>query len=256
TDCLRFLFCACLSRTDVVDRLAALLETTGERRIVDFASGSSGVIGPLVEELTRRRIDVRATLSDLYPQVARWNRLSAEQPRIDFLTEPVDARSPPSEPAGVRTMFSAFHHLRPACARAVLTDAARCGRPIAVFEVSERSVATLATLLFMPLAVWLSTPFLRPFSLRRLVFTYLVPVVPALVTWDGIASCFRTYSCRELRALASELPAAGYRVDIGRRRVRGLPVAVLWLMAWPEPSGSAVAPPAAAALQRLETSEI
>jgi len=44
-------------------------------------------------------------------------------------------------------------------------------------------------------------PTVRPFKPGWLVLTYLIPL---LVLWDGLVSCLRVYSTRELRALVAE----------------------------------------------------
>jgi hypothetical protein len=51
--------------------------------------------------------------------------------------------------------------------------------------------------------VLLLTPGIRPIRPGRLLFTYLIPVVPLLVGWDGIVSVLRTYSADEMRRTAA-----------------------------------------------------
>jgi len=66
--------------------------------------------------------------------------------------------------------------------------------------VSERSLRTLPVLL-TPIFVWLATPFMRPFTWQRFVWTYLVPLVPLTCLWDGVVSQLRAYTVAELRHL-------------------------------------------------------
>ena len=91
---------------------------------------------------------------------------------------------------------------RPPDARLVLHAAASARQPIAIFEVSERSLRTLPVLL-TPLFVWLVTPFMRPFLWRRLFWTYVLPLVPLTCLWDGIVSQLRAYTPAELRAMCA-----------------------------------------------------
>ncbi|MEM8931886.1 MAG: hypothetical protein AAGE94_11970, partial [Acidobacteriota bacterium] len=230
-----FLFTRFLDRTPVVERLAALLERTDERRLVDLCSGSSGPLCEVLDRLAEEHgLDVSATLTDLYPNVACFDGLRARPcGRIDAVDSPVDARRVPTTLDGVRTLFAGLHHFAPAEARAILADAAAERRPIAVFEVSERHPRLLAVLPLLPFAVWAMTPWLRPWSLRRLLLTYLVPLVPLLVFWDGLVSCCRTYTVPELEALIADLDTDGYRIEVGQDRVRGLPARVTWLLGWP-----------------------
>lgn len=241
TDCLRFLFSFFLDRTPVVARLADLLERTGDRRLLDLCSGSSGPLARIVEDLAvEHGLEVTATLTDLYPNHECFETLQRESNgRLAGRSEPLDARSVPRELDGVRTLFAGLHHFRPPEARAILADAADAGQPIAAFEVSERHPRLLGVLPLLPFAVFAMTPFLRPRSASRFLLTYGLPLVPLFVLWDGLVSCLRTYTVAELEQLVHGLDATAdgrrYRFEVGQDRVRGLPARVTWLLGWPEP---------------------
>ena len=89
--------------------------------------------------------------------------------------------------------------------RTILRDAADRGVGFAAFEATRRNAPAILVTLLSPLAVLLATPLIRPFRLSRLLLTYLVPLIPLVVLWDGIVSCLRTYTPAELRALAPAL---------------------------------------------------
>jgi len=170
-------------------------------RIVDLCSGGSGPLLLLVKDLAAAGIPVHATLTDLYPNAPAFDQIAAASGGlIGYETLPVDARHVPSHLPGLRTIFNGFHHLRPADARWVLHAAADARQPIAIVEVSERSLRSLPVLL-TPLIVWLATPFMRPFLWRRLFWTYVLPLVPLTCLWDGIVSQLRAYTPAELREM-------------------------------------------------------
>lgn len=103
---------------------------------------------------------------------------------------------------GVRTLFSSFHHFRRRLAREILADAARQGVPICVFEGNERSAwACLALLVGIIPSALLWTPSLRPVRSRRQLLTYVIPLDPAVMLWDGLVSNLRANSEDELQAL-------------------------------------------------------
>jgi len=180
-----------------------VMEATGERRIIDLCSGGSGPLTGLVNDLAAAGLDVQATLTDLFPNIPAFAAIAAESGgRIQFEREPVDARAVPARLTGLRTIFNGFHHFRPEDARAVLHAAAAARQPVAIFEVSERSMRSLPVLL-TPLFVWIATPFMRPFTWRRLFWTYVVPLVPFTCLWDGIVSQLRAYTVDELRAMTA-----------------------------------------------------
>jgi hypothetical protein len=188
------------------DRLMApivrrALQQSGATRIVDLCSGGSGPLLLLVKDLAAEGLPVRATLTDLFPNAPAFATIAeASGGLIDYEPEPVDARQVPARLTGLRTIFNGFHHLKPAEARAVLHAAAAARQPIAILEMSERSLRTLPVIL-TPIFVWLVTPWIRPVGWRRLLWTYPLPLVPLTCLWDGIVSQLRAYTPAELRQM-------------------------------------------------------
>ncbi len=153
---------------------------------------------------------------------------------MEFEPEPVDATAVPRELDGFRTLWNAFHHFRPDAARRILADAVAARRPIAVFEVVSRELLPLLGLLLSPLNVLVAMPFVRPRRWSWLFFTYVVPVIPLFVLWDGVVSWLRIYSERELRELVSGIDARAWRWDIGRVRLGRAPAHATYLIGMPE----------------------
>ena len=246
TDVLRGLFTPLCDRTRVAERLADVLQRSGQERIVDLCSGGTGALLPVLDDLERRGLRPRVVLTDKYPNLATFEAMFRRSSgRLEHRAEPVDATCVPEDLDGVRTLFAAFHHFDDQDAVGILRDAASKGRGLAIFEVSERHPVMLLAMPLVPLATLFLTPFLRPFRLGRIVFTYLVPLVPVLVFWDGVVSCLRTRGLAELRALADraladvapDCESPDYEFTVGQDRVRGLPVRVTWLVGSPRKLG-------------------
>jgi hypothetical protein len=216
-------------------RLAPALHARGQRRIVDLGSGSGGVMPEVVRALAHEQgIQASALLTDRYPHGADTAE-AREEPtgRVDFHADPIDATHVPAELQGVRTMFLSFHHFRPETGRAILADAVRAGSGIAIFEVTERRPLALLAVPLIPIMVLLLTPFMRPFQWSRLLFTYLLPILPFLIFWDGLVSHLRTYSVEELEQLVVELDEADWQWDVRRERGPGMPSACTSLVGYP-----------------------
>lgn len=90
----------------------------------------------------------------------------------------------------------------------------------------------LVTIL-VPVLVWIATPFMRPFRPSRWLLTYLLPVVPLLSLWDGLVSCLRTYSLRELEEMAAGVGTEDWTWEAGYLPVAGLPCRVTYLLGYP-----------------------
>jgi hypothetical protein len=212
------------------EKISTVLHPNAAVEIVDLCAGSGGPMPQIIGHLRRRNYDVRAILTDLYP-----NPNSGVDPRITWLLDPVDARHVPPKLTGVRTMFSAFHHFRPDAARAILKDAFDHRRPICVFESGSGTPLGMAAMLGVPLAVLLLMPLARPLRWAHLLFTYLVPLLPFLMLWDGMVSMLRIYSPGQMRQLTADLEAPGYHWELGRIKVRAIPDRLPYLIGRPIP---------------------
>jgi hypothetical protein len=208
----------------VAPLLAEALSEAGTAHIVDLCSGAGSPIVSLVPAIRRLGVpDLSVTLTDKYPNLEAFRRTCVEaEGSIDCVESAVDANDVPPGLGGFRTLFTSFHHFCPKQAWAVLEDADNHAAGIGVFEYTERNwlIWSLPVLL-IPLFVWACTPFIRPFSWRRLLWTYLLPVVPIVAMWDGLVSNLRTYSVAELRELVEQIGGRRFRWRIGRVRSIG-----------------------------------
>ena len=177
---------------------------------------------------------VEIYLTDLHQNVGASKRAQAlSSGRIKRYPDAVNALRVPPELTGFRTLFTSFHHFKPAEARAILRDAVASRSGIGIFEGTQRQPIAMLGMLLTPLLVWLVTPWLRPFRWARLLWTYLLPVVPFVVLFDGLVSCWRTYTVAELTAFAAELSGSGYEWEVGEAQAKGLRAPVTYLIGYP-----------------------
>jgi hypothetical protein len=223
TEMLQFGFNFLKAYSPIVTRLQAALDSTQsespERRvIVDLCSGGGGPWFHLARKLpSRMNGDERGFqiwLTDKYPHSSSHKNVNpANQNRITFYPESVDAMNVPRELKGFRTMFTSFHHFPPQNAREVLQNAVDAGEGIGVFEITSRTPAAIVRVFPWVLFLFLGTPWVRPFRWTRLLWTYLVPIIPSVLIFDGIVSCLRTYRPDELREIVNRLTT--YHWEIG-----------------------------------------
>jgi len=219
----------------IADRLGEALVRSGAGRIVDLCSGAGAPAMAVQRALREHGLAIPLVLTDKYPHPdAGWERSGTGSGDLKVMEKPVDATAVPADLKGFRTLFTAFHHFTPAQARGILADATERGQGIGIFEYTERNWLVWGpALLLTPFVVWIATPLLRPVSLGRYLWTYLVPVVPFMAVWDGLVSCLRTYSPAELEVLTASLDPSGYRWAIGRVRAFG-GCRVTYCLGWPE----------------------
>jgi hypothetical protein len=235
TDVLDWMFARLGMYRPVVDRLRATLAATNQRAIVDLCSGGAGGAMAMAGYLRERGdTETRMTLTDRFPNTHAIERITtAADPRVTYHSAPVDALDVPRELRGVRTMYSALHHFRPDEVKRLIATAVSDRAPIAFFDIAaspalRRTPALIAPLFILInfitilLLVPLMVPFVRPFRVSRLVFTYVIPLIPILYACDGTISALRAYEPEELAAIARSVPGASHYIWESGRAGSGL----------------------------------
>jgi hypothetical protein len=174
-------------------------------------------------------------LSDIYPQVTTKETGRYHGELYEYIEEPVDAMKVPEHLTGFRTLWNGFHHFREGQAEMIIKDAVVSKEGIAIFEGTRRDIkSVIAMVLIVPIIVLLMTPLVKPFRFSRLIFTYLVPILPLSIGFDGAVSCLRTYSLKEMERLTRSVdPDEIYDWDLGEEKAEGLPAIITFLVGTP-----------------------
>lgn len=204
--------------------------------ILDLCSGSGG---PMIEVFDKIKGSgkfprLKMVLSDLYPNQFTAEALNESDPDITYHTEPLDATRVPANVKALRTMVSSMHHMTPDLARKILGDARQ---PILIFELSDNSLPAFLWWLAIPVAIIITlfvTPMVRPMTLQQLVFTYLIPILPIFIAWDGAVSNARTYTLEDINELLEGLSGVDYKWEKGV--VKGKGGNKLYLLGMPQPT--------------------
>jgi hypothetical protein len=221
--------------TPIAQLLRKRLEECGSERVLDLCSGAGGPWPSLMRDFEMQGTRTpEVFLTDKYPSTGKLHDLeSPTSSRIHYLRQSIDATQIPKNLEGFRTLFSSFHHLDRDEARRLLQDSVDSKQAIGIFEAPGRHALTFLSVFFVPLAAWLFTPFRRPFRWSRLVWTYLIPVIPFVLFFDGFVSCMRAYSREELEQMISGLRGSEYRWEIGEETGALLPLRITYLIGCP-----------------------
>jgi hypothetical protein len=217
----------------IVPIIGKALESSAENSIVDLGSGAGGGWIKLSTHLQKDYPDTKIFLSDYFPNLASMSHIAQRTSNIKIIEESIDARKVPKAIKGLRTLFLVFHHFKPKDAALILQNAVDDNQPICVFEGQERSFLSILGMVFSPITLLVTTPFIRPFKFGSLVFTYLIPILPVLVLWDGVVSCLRTYSIRELKGLVQSVEG-NERFNWEVNTVKSGPGKILYLVGIPK----------------------
>lgn len=211
------------SAGELADLIARVLPHASDKRILDLCSGAGGPMLEVISILKEKHqvSDLSLTFSDLYPNQEAADQIDAlDKPEVTYLRAPINATQIPKGQSGLRTMVCSMHHMRPEVAKAILRDAKASREPICVFEISDNSFPpTWLWWVGLPLnflSAFFITPFVRPLTWQQLAFTYLIPLLPLFIAWDGAVSNVRTYTLADMEELLIGLKSQDYYWETGR----------------------------------------
>lgn len=233
TDFLRFLANKTKMFVPILPWIEKGLKSSDSNQIIDLASGGGGGILSLNEELVKENPGIKILLTDYFPNIKAFEFTVSKAENISYSKSPVDARNIPENLKGLRTQFLSLHHFQPEDAILILENAVKSKQPIFIAEGQERSIPSFLAMFFSPITVLLTTPFIQPFSFARILFTYLIPIVPLFVWWDGMVSCLRTYSIPEMHSLISKVKNQDqFDWEVGK--IKSGPASILYLLGTPK----------------------
>ena len=198
---------------------------TSKISVIDFCSGAGGPI-PTIERIVndqrraKRKKPIPFVMSDLYPSLDAWMEVcSHSKGSLSFIPRSVDATDPPvsatststatsrtaegyrSDTRVIRLFCLSFHHFNNAMAKKVLESSMQTADAFAIIELQDRYLSSFALMLgHLPLIFAISI-FRYWRDVLMLLLVYIIPIVPAINTFDGLVSSMRTRSFREVMNL-------------------------------------------------------
>ena len=240
TDILQWILNLTKTYAAVEPRLRAALRHSKASQVVDLCSGAGGPWLWMQERLAAQKMPVDVWLTDKYPNEASFQAVQRRTSHgLRYYLLPVEATRIPNDLQGFRTLFTAFHHFPPEQARALVQDAVEHREGIAIFEVPRRSIiAAVGCFLFL-FGAFVAVPLIRPFRWSRFFWTYLIPLAPLILCFDGLISCLRAYSLIELSEIARIHAAQGYQWQFGEEQRGKFSIKVTYLVGFPETGAAA-----------------
>lgn len=194
----------------VGSHLSKELNTTQKSSILDLASGGGGPWRQVLPELLETHPNAVVTLSDFYPNEKAFKRIVEQFPKnVKYTLKPLDARAVSEHANDIRTQFLSLHHFVEKDVVDIFKNAITAKTTLVIVEGQTRTLPSMIGMIFSPISALVLTPFIRPFRWDRILFTYLIPILPLLIMWDGMISVLRTYSEKELKNIASQADTKG-----------------------------------------------
>ncbi|HEU4495901.1 MAG TPA: hypothetical protein VFR70_02505 [Flavobacterium sp.] len=162
--------------------------------MADHGSGSGE---PAVHIFKESGCFSKLTLNDKFPNS---NFKNAEN--ITYCQTPVDVLDLAFRSGICYTLFNVFHHFDVREKLKLVSSVKEAGAHGFFVEILEPTLLCLLKVLLMTTAgTLLLTPFLRPFSFRRLLFTYIFPINVFTIVYDGTISVFKSTSLSSYQKL-------------------------------------------------------
>lgn len=178
-------------------------------------------------------------MTDLHPHPEAWAAAVKKSPHLHYEPTPVDAANAPADllrrygaggdsrgggrgrGRGVFRLFNlAFHHFDDPLARAILRNTVATSEGFGIFELQDRSLASMVTCFLFGAFVMLGAPLFYWWAPLRLFWVYVVPVIPFVLVFDGLVSSLRTRTPAEVEALLRTCGAdtSDWVLESGRER--------------------------------------
>lgn len=221
TDYLRFILNSGNFYEPVSPLIMQLIHHTGSKQGIDLCSGGGGTVEQIQKNIREKyQMQIPFILTDKFPNINAYQFIEKKtNGKITYFSLPVNAAKVDSSLKGIRTIFSAFHHFDEQAAKQVINNAVLAKEGIGIFDGGNKSIFfILAIVLLHPVAFFLFTPFLRPFKWSRILFTYLIPVIPLCTIWDGIVSVTRLYTPQQLLSIAASVNSTDYCWQVGKEK--------------------------------------
>lgn len=177
-------------------------------------------------------------LTDIHPHLTAWSTAAKHSSNILYVPSSVDAANAPKNllaltntpspnnnkvrkenPKKIFRLFNlAFHHFDDELAIRILQNTLETSDGFAIFELCGRDVGNLVTELLLAPLLWMASWYWFWGQWGQLFWTYVVPVIPFVVVFDGVVSCLRTRREGEVRALIARTGRGveGWRFETGR----------------------------------------
>ena len=175
---------------------------TNNYSFIDLCSGTGEPLIAFIEGMKQANYDsVSFSASDLFPKIHAMKQVVHEYPEnISMISEPIDATNVPEKhDRPGRTIINAFHHFSTDLAQEIIKDSVKKRRAIFILEAFPRDLKCFLAFFPMLTLSFLLNPFLtKKDRLTKFFFSFIIPIIPIIGTYDGFISLCRIHDKEEL----------------------------------------------------------
>ena len=206
-----------------VPAFSDFIANINSKKLMECCSGAGDPLVLIDSQLNKQRFaDVSFLLSDIQPHsefVDKFNK--SDDARFRYIEQSIDVTKTKEEFNYPKIFINSFHHLSPVQVEGVLKENFDARNEIIIMEYVRNSFLGYLSMFVGPLVVLLTLPFIV--RLKHLpvmvLFTYIIPLFPLMMLWDGVVSCKHEYSVGRLKKI---IELAGLKFKINRTVKRSL----------------------------------
>lgn len=199
--------------------LQELITETPCIKIQDVCSGS-GLPALYIQKRVKNKLPL--FLSDKFPGES-FNKTDAK-----YITPSVDVTTLQPLKNTCYTMYNAFHHFNAVTQLHIVKSMAAANVPFLFAEILQPGIFNMIKIFLTTTVVQLlAAPFVKPFSLARLFFTYIVPVNIFTITYDGVVSVLKSKTAGQFAAAIQHAGNSNYSVTVHTLKTKAATIVYL-----------------------------
>ena len=181
-------------------------------RIISLQDCCSGSGTPAMYIHKQLAVQLPMLLTDKYPDESFENK-----PPANYSIHSADVLQMQPAENILYTMYNAFHHFSVEHQQDILQKMAANKTPFLFAELLEPGFINISKIFFTTtLGQIFTAPFVQPFSLSRLFFTYIVPVNLFTITYDGIISVIKSKTAKQYKILVENISTPNYTITVNK----------------------------------------
>lgn len=184
------------------------LEQTAQKTYMECCSGAGDPL-PLIVGQTENQTTAnkKFLLSDIQPHSQFTEHFNNnEDSPFHYIESSIDITLEQNNHPHPKIFINSFHHLTPEQVDNLLINNLKNGYSLLILEYVRKTPMGYLSMLISPLIIALTLPFVV--SPRHLpvmaLFTYLLPLFPLMLLWDGIISCAHEYNGHDLEKIVEK----------------------------------------------------
>jgi hypothetical protein len=189
-----------------------------DNNIIHLQDCCSGSGIPAMYIHNKLAVQMSLLLTDKYPD--EWFE---NKPPVIYSLHSVDVLQIQPAKNILYTMYNAFHHFSAEQQQDILQKMAANKTSFLIAELLEPKLINIIKIFFTTTLVQIFTaPFVQPFSLKRLFFTYIIPVNLFTITYDGIISVIKSKTAGQYKMLVENISTPNYTITVSRvKNIKG-----------------------------------